>query len=295
VHRLKTSTFGASASEVKLQELTEDAYLKFITDLANLNVVVFCTATDAGLNTTDSVVVHQKNQTQEILRHLDRMKYEGGRQGVVLMATQLEKLSVQLYVQLICQIDLMFDVVSRVITYFAQHSPNALREFRWRVDQKNSSRTDFEDAFEKLSPALLQTMSMDKPLMMVKGFDYSRMSQYEFEDGKVPEYLKQDYGIEVQNALNIQKLVRGDIKFMDSANSLGIQTADLVVSGIRRCLRKQFSNNNTAAALLGKLMLQAKHNCPSLNLISFADEVALESGTASIVKTMSANSKRMLR
>src|SRR6266568_3460476 len=279
-HRLKTSTIGASTREVKLNEITEDAYIKFIADLASLNVAVFCTATDAGLNTTDSVLVHQKNQTQEILRNLDKMKYEGGRQGVMLMATQLEKLSVQLYVQLICQINLMFDVVSRVITYFAQHSPSALREFRWRVDQKNSSRTDFEDAFEKLSPALLQTMSMDEPLMMVKGFDYSRMSQYE---------------IEVENALNIQKLVRGNIKFMDSADSLGIQTADLVVSGIRRCLRKQFSNNDAAAALLGKLMLQAKRNGPSLNLISFADEVPLETGTSSIVRTMSANSKRMVK
>lgn len=295
VHRLKTSTLGTSTKEVKLHELTEDAYIKFIADLANLNVAVFCTATDAGLNTTVSVLVHQKHQTQEILRHLDKMKYEGGRQGVMLMAAQLEKLPVQLYVQLICQMDLMFDVVSRVITYFAQHSPSALREFRWRVDQKNSSRTDFEDAFEKLSPALLQTMSMDEPLMMVKGFDYSGMSQYEFKDGNVPEYLRQDYGIEVTNALNIQKLVRGNIKFMDSADSLGIQTADLVVSGIRRCLRKQFSNNDAAATLLGKLMLQAKHNSPSLNLISFADDAPLETGTASIVRTMSANSKRMVK
>jgi len=295
VQRLKTSTIGVNTREVKLNELSEDAYIKFIADLANLNVVVFCTATDAGLNTTDRVLVHQKNQTQEILRHLDKMKYEGGRRGVMLMATQLEKLPAQLYVQLLCQIDLMFNVVSRVITYFAQHSPSALREFRWRVDQKNSSRTDFEDAFEKLSPPLLQTMSMNEPLMMVKGFDYSRMSQYEFEDRKVPEYLKQDYGIEVESALNIQKLVRGNIKFMDSAESLGIQTTDLVVSGIRRCLRKQFSKNDKAATLLGKLMLQAKHNSPSLNLISFADDAILESETAGIVRTMSANSKRMLR
>lgn len=295
VQRLKTSTMGVNTREIKLNEITEDAYIRFIAELANLNIVVFCTATDAGLNTTDRVLVHQKNQAQEILRHLDKMKYEGGRQGVMLMAAQLEKLPAQLYVQLLCQIDLMFNVVSRVITYFAQHSPSALREFRWRVDQKNSSRTDFEDAFEKLSPPLLQTMSMNEPLMMVTGFDYSRMSQYEFEDGKAPEYLKQDYGIEVESALNIQKLIRGNIKFMDSADSLGIQTADLVVSGIRRCLRKQFSKNDTAATLLGKLMLQAKHNSPSLNLISFADDAILESETAGIVRTMSANSRRILK
>jgi len=294
MRRLKQATIGASTGEVKLNEIAEDVYIKFIADLASLNVAVFCTATDAGLNTTDSVLMHQKNQSQEILRHVNKMKYEGGRKALILMATQLDKLSAQLYVQLICQINLMFDVVSRVITYFAQRSPGALREFRWRVDQKNSSRTDFEDAFEKLSPALLQTMSMDEPLIMVKGFDYSRMTQYAFEDGKVPEYLKQVYGIDVKHALNIQKLIRGNIQFMDSTDSMGIQTADLVVSGIRRCLRKQFANNNAVAGLLGRLMLQARNNSPSLSLISFAKEVSLDTGTSRIVRTMSQNSKRMV-
>jgi len=73
-----------------------------------------------------------------------------------MLAAQLNKLSPQLYVQLICQIDLMYDVVSRSITYFAQQSPSTLREFRWRVDQKNSTRPDclwnqalFEEAVQQ--------------------------------------------------------------------------------------------------------------------------------------------------
>ena len=193
------------------------------------------------------------------------MKYEGGRQGVLLMASQLGKLSPQLYVQLICQINLMFDVVSRVIMYYIQRDPCTLAEFRWRIDQKNISRTDFEDAFEKLSPPLLQTRSMSEPLLMVKDFDYSSLSQYEFENGNAPDYLKEVYGIEVGTGLNIHKIIRGNIKFMDSQDSLGIQAVDLVVSGICRCLRRQFSNNDKAASPLGRLMLQEKHNAPPLN------------------------------
>jgi len=90
----------------------------------------------------------------------------------------------------------MYDIVSRVINYYAQRVPEALAEFRWQIDQKNISRTNFEDAFEKLSPALLQTRSISEPLMRVKGFDYSSLSQYEFEDGRVPEYINEVYGIE---------------------------------------------------------------------------------------------------
>ena len=211
------------------------------------------------------------------------------------MASQLGKLSPQLYVQLLCQINLMFDVVSRVIMYYVQHDPSTLVEFRWRIDQKNISRTDFEDAFEKLSPMLLQTMSMSEPLLMVKGFDYSSLSQYEFENGKAPDYLKEVYGIEVGNGLNIQKLIRGNIKFMDSQDSIGIQAVDLVMSGIRRFLRRQFSDNDSAASMLGRLMLQAKHNAPPLNLISFAaNDWPVTREVARLVKMMSKNCKSMI-
>ncbi|MBI2779146.1 MAG: hypothetical protein HYX62_05090 [Gammaproteobacteria bacterium] len=157
VRQLRRQSAGPIVKEVKLNEVSEDRYFRFLAELEKLNAVVFCTATDAGLNTHERVAEHQQHQVNGVLKHLDKMKYEGGQRGVELMASQLKKLSPQLYVQLICQINLMFDVVSRSITYFAQHSPSTLREFRWRVDQKNSARPTFEETFEKLSPALLQS------------------------------------------------------------------------------------------------------------------------------------------
>ncbi len=225
--QLKISNGFDPSSETKLKDLTESAYLQFIENLAGLNIVVFSTATDSGLNTIDRVIAHQQRQVAEILRHIGKMKYEGGRQGVQLVSSQLAELPPQLYVQLLCQVNLMFDIVSRVINYYAQREPEALAEFRWRIDQKNISRTDFEDAFEKLSPVFLQTRSILEPLMMVKGFDYSSLSQYEFEDRKVPEYLNEVYGIEAQSGINIQKIIRGDIQFLDSKDSKGIQAVDL--------------------------------------------------------------------
>ncbi len=295
IRQLRLQSAGPIAKEVKLNEVPEDHYLRFLADLEKLNAVVFCTATDAGLNTNERVAEHQQFQVDGVLKHVDKMKYEGGRRGVELMASQLRKLSPQLYVQIVCQINLMFDVVNRSITYFAQHNPRTLREFRWRVDQKNSARPDFEEAFEKLSPALLQTRSIEEPLTMVRGFNYSFMSQYEFPDGKPPEYLNETYGIKVEHALNIQKLVRGNMIFMDSKDSIGLQAVDLVVSGIRRCLRGGFSNNELVAATLGKLMLQAVHNRPSLNLVAFGTSAPLPRETAGIVRLMSANSRRMIK
>jgi hypothetical protein len=295
VHQLRAQSASLVAREVKLNDVVEDRYLRFLADLEKLNAVVFCTATDSGLNTSERIAEHQQFQVDAVLKHVGKMKHEAGRRGVQLMASQLRKLSPQLYVQLVCQINLMFDVVSRSITYFAQHSPSTLREFRWRVDQKNSARPDFEEAFEKLSPALLQSRSIEEPLTMVRGFNYSFMKQYEFPGGKPPEYLNEAYGIKVENAFDLGKLVRGNMKFMDSKDSSGIQAIDLVVSGIRRCLRGEFPNNELVAASLGKLMLQAIHNGASLNLVAFGIEAPLSTETARVVKLMSVNSRRMIK
>lgn len=293
--QLRQSNINSPVKEIKLKDVPEDRYFQFLAEIERLNVVVFCTATDAGLNSKEQVDKHQQFQVNGVLKHIDKMKYEGGRQSVELVASQLKKLSPQLYVQLICQINLMYDVVNRSVMYFAQHSPSTLREFRWRVDQKNSLRPDFEEAFEKLSPALLQSRSIDEPMTMVKGFDYSYMSQYEYPNGKPPEYLKECYSIDANSGFNIGKIVRGNMKFMDSKDSHGIQAIDLVVSGIRRCLRGEFTNNELAAIHLGKLMLQSTHNRSSINLVSLGTEALLPKETANLVKLMSANSRRMLK
>ncbi|MGH9962670.1 MAG: DUF3800 domain-containing protein [Pyrinomonadaceae bacterium] len=138
-------------------------------------------------------------------------------------------------------------------------------------------------------------MSFTEPFMKVDGFDYSRMKQYEFIDGKGPAYLREDYGIKADKAFNVQKMIRGNIRFVDSKVVPGVQAADLVVSGIRRCLRRQFVNNEAIAAGLGKLMLQARHDAPSLTLVSFGDEVPVDKPTADVVRLMSKKSKRMVK
>ena len=296
VAELRRSKSRLGSKEVKINDLDEPVYIAFLAKLTRLNGSLFCIATDAGLNTSNSVVEHQRVQASKIMQHIDKMRHKGGRQGVALLASQIEKLSPQLYVQLFCQLELMYDVLSRAINYYVQHSPSSLKEFRWRIDRKNTDKTNFEDAFEKLSPAILQTMSISRPFLRVKEFNYSSMKQYEFAPGKAPTYLRDDYGIDVAgDAWNIQKLIRGNIAFMDSKESAGIQAVDLIVSGIRKCLRRGFQNNEQIASLLGSLMLQAIHREPPLRLVSFGLEAPLDRETARLVHLMTHNAKAMLK
>ena len=295
VSKVRTTT-RVGAKEVKLNEIDEQTYFLFLVQLGKLNGVLFCTATDAGLNTSANVVAHQAGQGAKILEHIDKMKFEGGRQAVETTAAMVIKLSPQLYVQLYCQIQLMYDLFSRATNYFAQRLPRTLAEFRWRVDQKNiAQKTEFEQAFERLCPSLLQTMSLSDPFARVIGFDYSAMKQYEYAPGQMPTYLRDTYGYAMgDGAFNIGKIVRGNMEFVDSKDSVGVQAADLIASGVRRCLRQGFQDNERAASLLGSLMVQAVQNTPPLRLTCFDVNEKLPNDTSRLVREMIRNARPML-
>ena len=146
--------------EVKLNQLDEPSYRMFLEAMFHPDLVLFATATDAGLNSSDRLTRHQSMQVSKIREGIPRMRFEGGRLGVDLLAAQIESIPLQLYIQLVCQVSLLHDVIDRSINYFVQRRPATLREFRWRIDQKNTTRTTYEDAFEKIAPALLQTRSI---------------------------------------------------------------------------------------------------------------------------------------
>ncbi len=222
LYQLKLSSGFKEHDEIKLKDITEDAYLDYLEQLSKLNGVVFCAATDAGLNGNDAVREHQKQQVLLMSKDIDKMKFESGREAIRQLISQIEGLSPQLYVQLFCQIDLMFDVVGGIIPYFVQRLPSCLGKFSWRIDQKNISKIDFEDAFEKISPIVLQTKSISDPLVMINGCDYSFLDPYNYEKGSVPEYLKDTYGIEIEEGIDIQKIIREDIEFVDSKVCIGV-------------------------------------------------------------------------
>jgi hypothetical protein len=71
-------------------------------------------------------------------------------------------------------------------------------------------------------------------------------------------HLNDVYGIDATTGLNARKLFCGDMRFVDSKDSHGIQVAHLIASGIRKCLRGEFCDNESVAAALGKMMVQAK-------------------------------------
>ena len=272
---LKHRSGAPRTRELKLRNVQEDAYFSFLRSLATLHGALFSVAADAGLNHDTEINIHKANQADKITEHKDKMLYESGRQGVQALSDQVRDLSPQLYIQLQCQMLLISNVITYGTLYFVQRCPRELGHFRWRIDQKNSTRTEFEKAFVSLTPGILQTIFVRDPLPMLKGADYTAFSRFEYSDKEAPTYLQTVYGIDEigdDPSLNIGKIIGEDIKFADSTRSPGIQIADLLASGVRRVLRQNFKDNRQAAVLLGSLMPQRETGVPPVHLLGFSQK-----------------------
>jgi hypothetical protein len=276
------------SEELKLGKVGDEmSYFRLLIRLERLNCTLYGLATDAHLNAPEAICAHRDGSSLGLVKYIDKVVHQGAREDILSFSERVRNLSDQLYIQFICQTKLMHLVVSQAVTYYVQRNPESLASFVWRVDRKNpGKKTKFEEVFESLCPGYLQTMSLVDPLPMVRGFDYSYMARYHYSAGEQPTYLKDTYDIDVDldDVLDIGKLMGEDIQFVDSKGDIGIQIADLLASGLRRCLRREFKDNLRAATFLGRLMINRGRGKQPMLLVSLGHEKALDKATATLVK-----------
>lgn len=291
---LKQKEGFSTGSEVKLKNLSESGFLDFVSQLSKLNGSLFGVATDSYYNSIEAINSHKEMHVESICRGQGEMKFEGGKEAMRILHSQFSNLPGQLYVQFHCQAVLLSSFLRRGIAFYVQRYPNSLKKFRWRYDAKELSRiTDFEDSFQKFVPALLQAYSIDNPTPALDWCDYSPMQEY---IGTVPDYVVEKVpDLEGKDAFDVQKIVRGDIEFVDSKSSPGIQVADLLASGLRRLLRSEFDNNEVMACAMGKLLLQEESNKPPIALVAFDGESPLNQRLAQVMRILIANCRKILK
>lgn len=292
--RLKLQEGFNYDSEVKLKNISENSYIRFLEDLSQLNGALFCVATDSNFNSIDKINSHKYSITKSILRGQNEMKYDGGREGMKILYKQLNRLPEQLYVQFHCQSVLLSSFMDRGIAFYVQRYPNSLRNFRWQYDAKDLLKiTNFEDFFQKFVPALLQAYSIKNPSILLDWCDYSPMKNYICD---IPDYLAESVPeLKGQRGFDVQKIIREDIQFINSKKSSGIQIADLLASGLRRLLRLEFSNNLLVARSFGKLLLQEEGNDSPISLIAFDRDFEINYNLSQIIKVMVDNCQKILK
>lgn len=293
--KLKKCSGAAEHQEIKLKNVSESDYFRFLTDLSKLGGILFSVATDSHINDHATVIKHRTIQADKIRENEPQMIYESGKKAITILANEMDSLSPQLYVQLQCQVVLISDILHRAILYYVQRDPYTLRKYKWRIDQKNISKTTYERAFEKVVCPVLQTISFREPMIFLKEADYRCMEPFIYSEGEVPEYIEEAYGKNSKDGVNIGKIIRDDMSFPNSKMDLSVQIADLLASGIRRCLRSGFSNNYLASKLLGSLMLGNMKEKYPIQFVGFQEhEEVTDASIARITEAMESTAKSIL-
>ena len=293
--KLKRAAGVSGQQEIKLKDVSEESYFQFLFDLSKLKGVLFAVATDSHINTNENLIEHRTAQANKIRENVPRMIYEEGKRGISILSDEIDSLSPQLYAQLQCQIVLLSDILLRAILYYVQRDPYTLRKYKWRIDQKNTTKNTYEKAFEKVVCPILQTISFREPMIFLKEADYSYMEPFIYSEGEVPEYIEEAYGKKLADGVNIGKMIRDDMKFPNSKLDLSVQIADLLAAGIRRCLRGEFTNNALASKMLGRLLLGNIKGKYPIQFVGFGeDEETVDNNVARVIRGFNRTAKGIL-
>jgi hypothetical protein len=258
--------------EVKLKDLSEANLKRFLSELGKLEGALFISAIDLGHQDPQAVLAHQKKQVESVRANRPNMLYEEGRASIDDLSGRLERLSPQLYTQMVAQIDLLDQVFRMATLYYVQRLPATLSSFKWRMDEKNSARPLFEQTLTHMAPALIQAKSLRDPGIHVEGFDYSHFEKrFRNAPADIPAYLQEAAGHTIKSAVNLGAVMR-DSNFVRSHDVPGVQVADLLASAWRRVLRGEFEDNQGVAHLLGRLTVQRQTPNPSIHLMSLGEE-----------------------
>jgi hypothetical protein len=295
LRQLKLSTGRPYSEEIKLKDLSETQLKTFLTSLGHLDSTLFVSCIDLGSQDIEAIASHKRIQVEKIRANIPRMAYEEGRVLIEHLATRVERLSPQLYTQMVVQVDLLDQVYRSSTLYYAQRVPATLSSFRWRIDEKNSSRPLFEETMRHMAPPMLQTRSLHEPAIFVEGFDYSHFERsFRFDPGEMPTYLQEETGIEIESASNLAKVLR-DFEFLRSHDVPGIQIADLLASSFRRALRNEFEDPLGIAKKLGRLTVQRAKPQPPVHLISLSEDQYAHDQVVDVVNVTKDAARPMLR
>lgn len=303
LYQFKAENGFPPETEVKFKHIKdESSFYRLMSALEDAHCTLFAMGADAHASPPEAIRATRDSFVQGAVTHIDKMRHESGIAAVQQIANQIARLSDPLFVQFVCQVHLMHNLVGGAISYYAQWLPEELSSFIWRIDGKDPlKQTPYEDVFERMSPVYLQTLSLSNPIPFITavGWDYSHLQPHLYQPGAVPSYLKDDYNIDVgsDGGLDIQSVFRKDIKFVNSKDCMGVQLADLLCSGLRKCLRGELQDNMRVATGLGQLMLEqlSRRREPPILLLSMNDSSPLEGSVVNVIRRMHRQQKSAIR
>jgi hypothetical protein len=175
--------WGYSFSEIKGRNLNESQFAEVIKLLCEFkHTFLRLAAIDVGLHSESVVTNHKKRQAREMRNRMGSQFHPALVSQVYELAARIEETSNQLYVEFVLLTQLVTSVIQTSTLYYSQSEPGSLSRFRWRIDAKAESSTDYEQMWRLLVTPFTQSQSLRRLALFLRGGDYSAFSRFQNPD-----------------------------------------------------------------------------------------------------------------
>ncbi len=229
--------------EVKGSKLDESQAAQLIELVSRYDVFVKFFAADMATHGDAVVGPFKARQADAITAHLTPEHHPPIVEQLQNLAEAIRRTPNQLFLQAFLVVELVLKVIEESTLYYVQRLPEELGSIAWTIDQKNRTITEMESTWSTLILPMSEGHFAQHPLATLQGADYSHFdARYGIdptdEDMKRHlEWTRKAYGIgdaDRPPGLNAGLLLSGQREFADSANSLGLQLADMLATILRR-------------------------------------------------------------
>lgn len=305
--KLKTSNGLEDIEEFKRNrpDCSSESFSIFLDTLFHLN----CTLHVLSTNGSPTELSETKNYKENIKHSIRKYssKVTSSASLVEELVNLIDELSDQQFCQCMLQSYMLKYLLDKVVLLYAEISPESLSTFRWKLDQKNLKETSYEVVFKHLYSgiALVSSLSQPGPICLGSQYDYSHFlaAFSPISDKNIDDTLEESLEIfekDLKNlqqaliAIDINKVLTHDFELADSKDCFGLQSIDLLVSSVNRCLKQNFTDNEKMAASLGQLMVNSPLiKMKALSLMSFSSDGAIEEYVENIINIMDSSSKQL--
>ena len=286
-----TRNWPRRKGELKGGSLSADQLRQMVEVLFRHDAIFHCFAIDLSKENRSRLEWHKKEQCEGITRYLTDAHKRSLRESVMELRRKLEVMPLQLYVQSVLMLELVYEVPQDCAHYFAQRRPRELAEFNWIIDAKEPlGPTSQEEWWRKVIGPLLETRSVSgKPFGLVDdpAFDYSYLRRaFEFKKS----LWRPDAPRREIEGFDLKKMISDNVRFTDSRSDILLQAVDVLASFARRALLGPVGDAPTLATI-GKL--QIHRNPQGIHLLTMSDGSWSDHELAERIRIMNSAARSM--
>ena len=279
--------------EVKGSQLDECKMAELIRMVRRFDVLLISVAVDMGLHTDAGISRHRDQQATTIRASITGTVNPRLREWIERLASRMEALPNQLYVQSVLLTALVQAVMETATLYYAQRIPKTLGAFVWRVDAKDRTLTEYEKLWSDVVGPFLQTRSLSSPLLQMRGADYSSFEKFCGQNAEPPPHLKERVA-ESDEPFQYFEMnhVLADLRFCRSHILTGLQLVDMLAAGIRRACNGTLQPAGWKE--LGRLMPRPRKGTEIVRLLALEDLPDEPVPYAKVLRTWEADGRRVI-